>query len=65
MIAQGNESFVDLPEVAKHLRISRSMLYKAVSKKAIPFYRVGNRLRFKLSEIESWVVSHDLQKGHV
>lgn len=37
--------------------ISKSAIYKLTSKSAIPFYRFGNRLIFKLSELEEWCKS--------
>ena len=51
-----NEGWVGVNEVAKHLEISTSFIHKAASRREIPVHRVGKRLRFRLSEIDQWVL---------
>lgn len=43
--------------------ISKSTLYKLTSGSAIPFYRFGHRLVFKISELEDWCKSKTVQNG--
>ena len=57
------EPMMELAEVARYLRISRSMLYKFTAKNLIPFHRIGGRLRFRFSEIEAWIAASDHQAG--
>lgn len=42
-------------EVATFLRKSRSWVYQAAADKKLPSTRVGRDLRFKRSELESWL----------
>lgn len=43
--------------------ISKSTLYKLTSGSAIPFYRFGHRLVFKVSELEDWCKSKTVRNG--
>jgi len=52
------EKWVRVSEVAKHLGLSESFINKAVHYSDIPVRRVGNRLRFRLSEIDQWVIGN-------
>jgi excisionase family DNA binding protein len=49
-------------ELAKYLNVTKSTIYKMVTKKQIPFVRLGPKgraLRFKREIIEQWlVISH-------
>ncbi len=42
-------------EICQYLKIPRSTLYKLISDKKIPAFRVGRHWRFKKEEIEEWV----------
>jgi excisionase family DNA binding protein len=46
-------------EVADLLRVGRRVVYALVSKKAIPFKRVGRQLRFSTSAVTEWLVDGD------
>lgn len=50
------EGWVKVNEVANHLGLSESFVNKAVLSSDIPVHRIGRSLRFRLSEIDSWVV---------
>lgn len=42
----GQNGFLTIEDLAKTLRLSRSMIYKLVEKGKIPFYRFGSAIRF-------------------
>jgi excisionase family DNA binding protein len=47
------EQLVGARAAAAHLSISERQLRQMVSDRAVPFYKVGGSVRFKLSELES------------
>ena len=51
------EPWVGVIEVAEHLGVSKSWVNKAVGHKVLPVKRVGRALRFRLSEIDAWIVA--------
>jgi excisionase family DNA binding protein len=44
-----------ISEVAEITRLSRATLYAYVSRREIPFYKLGTRTMFKMEEIENWI----------
>jgi excisionase family DNA binding protein len=56
----GQNNSVDDPilgtgEVAQYLGVSTDLIQKLISKQEIPFFKVGDRNRFKKSKIDKWV----------
>jgi excisionase family DNA binding protein len=51
------EGWVGIEEVAAHLRVARESIYRWVDSKGFPAHRVGRLLRFKLSEVDEWVMT--------
>ena len=49
------ENWVDIVEVATHLRVTKDSVYRWVDSKGLPAHRVGRLLRFRLSEVDEWV----------
>ena len=49
------EPFVGVGAVAAHLGKPASFIYNRAVELGLPMYRVGNQLRFKLSEVDQWV----------
>ena len=45
-------------EVAKHLKISKKVVYNLTSSRAIPYYKLGSRLRFSKTEIDEYLLRH-------
>ncbi len=54
-----NETF-NIKEVAKYLKCSESLIRNLVRKKAIVYFRVGNRLYFKKSSIDKWITQQEV-----
>lgn len=44
-----------IDELSKQLMISKSTLYRWVHHKAIPFVKIGGKLRFLQSDIENYI----------
>jgi len=55
MIAE--ERWVGVENVATHLGVNKSSVYRWIEKKGLPAHRVGKLFRFKLSEVDEWVQS--------
>ena len=47
--------WLTLSEVAAYLKVKESHLRSLVFRNEIPFHKVGKLLRFKKSEIDSWM----------
>lgn len=47
--------FLTVAELSKWIRLSRSHIYFLVSKKKIPFIKLGDKLLFSSEEIRNWV----------
>jgi len=50
--------FLDVSMVATHINVSKSLIYQMVSKKKIPFIKVGNRTIFDRAQIDQWLRNH-------
>lgn len=55
------EPMIEAPEVARLLSVSRAWVYKAADEGRIPHYRIGTRVRFRVSEIEDWLAREGAQ----
>lgn len=50
-----DEGWVEVADVAAHLRVNKDSIYRWVHTKGFPAHRVGRLLRFRLSEVDEWV----------
>jgi excisionase family DNA binding protein len=60
MIAE--ERWVGVEDVATHLGVNKSSVYRWIEKMGLPAHRIGKLFRFKLSEVDEWVQSGVLVK---
>ena len=44
-----------IDEISKYLNISVSEVRKLVRIRAIPFFRIGNRIKFNINSIDVWI----------
>lgn len=60
-----DEGWVGVEEVAVHLQVAKDSIYRWTESKGFPAHRVGRLLRFKLSEVDEWVMAarHQAQEG--
>ena len=49
------KDILDIKELSIYLKVSISEIRKLVRQKNIPHFRVGNRLRFDLANIDIWI----------
>jgi excisionase family DNA binding protein len=49
------EEFMTTKEVAQYLRVDEYTIYRLVSQKKIPAFKIGNQWRFKRSMLEHWL----------
>ncbi|MGH7564160.1 MAG: excisionase family DNA-binding protein [Gemmatimonadota bacterium] len=52
-----------MEEVAAHLAVTRESVYRWIDSKGLPAHRVGRLLRFRLSEVDSWVGENQEDSG--
>lgn len=50
-----NDVIFDVPKLADHLGVPKSWVYKQVSLKTIPYFKVGKYTRFRKSDIDKWI----------
>jgi len=50
-----------VPEVAKHLGVSRDSVYRLAGK-VIPCYRVGGAVRFRPEEVEEYIEAQRVRR---
>ena len=51
------EKWVSLEEIAEHMGLSKDTIRNYIKKEQIPFYRIGKKYKFKISEIDAWIES--------
>ena len=51
------EPWYSVEEIARHLGVSKEMIYRWLEKQAIPAHRLGKLWKFKPSEVDGWVKS--------
>jgi excisionase family DNA binding protein len=49
------ENLLTADQVARYLKVDRFTIYRLVSKKKIPAFKVGSQWRFKRKLIETWL----------
>lgn len=47
-----------IDKISEYLDVSIPFIRKLVRAKMIPHYKIGNRLKFDIKEINEWVESH-------
>ena len=56
-ISMNQQEFMTTKEVAQYLRVDQYTIYRLVSQKKIPAFKIGNQWRFKRSLLERWLKS--------
>jgi excisionase family DNA binding protein len=49
------DNIFDVHTLAKHLGVDPSWIYKQVSLKTIPYFKVGKYTRFRKKDIDKWI----------
>jgi nitrogen PTS system EIIA component len=50
------ENLLSADQVAHYLNVDKFTIYRLVSQKKIPAFKVGNQWRFKKKMIDAWLV---------
>lgn len=51
------ENWVTIDEVAEHLKVHKDTIRIWIKKKSFPAHKIGKQWRFRLSEIDEWIIS--------
>jgi len=57
MASVERDTFMTTKEVARYLRVDQYTIYRLVTQKKIPAFKIGNQWRFKRSILERWLKS--------
>jgi excisionase family DNA binding protein len=52
------EQLMTLEQVAEYLNVDRFTVYRLLSQKELPAFKVGNQWRFKRKLIEAWLMKN-------
>lgn len=52
------ENLLNVVQVAQYLKVDRFTVYRLVSQKKIPAFKVGNQWRFKKTMIDRWLMKN-------
>lgn len=52
------EILLTTEQVARYLKVDKFTVYRLVTQKKIPAFKVGNQWRFKRKMIEAWLVKN-------
>ncbi|MCP4583674.1 MAG: helix-turn-helix domain-containing protein [candidate division Zixibacteria bacterium] len=51
------EKLLTVEQIAEHLQMKPSTIYQWTHQGFIPYIKLGNRVRFKVSHVEKWLES--------
>ena len=51
------ERWLSVDEIAEHLGVKKDTIYKWVRTTNIPFHKVGRLLKFRIYEVDKWVLA--------
>lgn len=60
-----DERWLSVDDVTEYLGIKRFTVYKWVKRLGLPAHKIGRLLKFRKSEIDEWVESHDRKTSKV
>jgi len=49
-----SDEFLTVKELADKLKVNQMTIYRKIKNGELPYHRIGNSIRFKLSEIEEY-----------
>jgi excisionase family DNA binding protein len=52
------ENLLRIDQVAEYLKVDKFTVYRLVSQKKIPAFKVGNQWRFKKKMIDAWLLKN-------
>jgi excisionase family DNA binding protein len=58
-ISVKTERWLSVEEISLHLGVSRETIYRWAEKQKMPAHKVGRQWKFKVSEVDAWVLNGD------
>ena len=58
------EELITIQQVASYLKVDRFTVYRLVTQKRIPAFKVGGQWRFKQEMIDSWLMGNSNMSEH-
>ena len=55
------EKWVNLEDIAVYLSMSEDTVRTWIKEGKLPYYRVGKRYKFKISEVDEWIRNRKMQ----
>lgn len=52
------ENLLTTEQVAQYLKVDKFTIYRLVTQKKIPAFKVGNQWRFKRTMIDAWLIQN-------
>jgi excisionase family DNA binding protein len=52
------DNLLNADQVAQYLKVDKFTIYRLVSQKKIPAFKVGNQWRFKKEMIDEWLIKN-------
>lgn len=52
------EKLLTTDQVARYLKIDKFTVYRLVTQKKMPAFKVGNQWRFRKTMIDAWLMKH-------
>ncbi len=52
------ENLLTTEQVARYLKVDKFTIYRLVTQKKIPAFKVGNQWRFKRAMIDAWLIQN-------
>jgi excisionase family DNA binding protein len=57
------EAMLTTEQVARYLRVDKFTVYRLVTQKKLPAFKVGNQWRFKRQMVERWLLRNSNLRG--
>jgi excisionase family DNA binding protein len=57
------EKLLTIDQVANYLKVDKFTIYRLVTKKKLPAFKVGNQWRFKRKIIDAWLENNSNMRG--
>lgn len=55
------KEIITIKEAAEYTSYAQPTIYKMCSKRQIPHYKRGNKLLFKISELDAWMLEYRIE----
>lgn len=57
------EKWVSMEEICRHLDCSRDTVKKMIRTQNLPAYKIDRKWKFKISEVDSWMLDNNRVSG--